>query len=374
MAKSSRSGKPKVTDRVQVASKGERVACWREGLAQVKEEGRLLWLLGEGLGIVLTSSEVESVARRPEEVAAAVSAWARQALAAQPAFRLVPSAQGPAPVLSAATKGPAAAGTASIDVMLDGKPLTVPCPVLWLGTREWRHAGLTTVVVGVGLDGRKRVLSVRPGSVRDEHLAREVLVDLARRGLDAGAGVLVVTEGSRTLDAALHQTWGAQVLVSHCRRQLLDDLCSHLVEEERAAVCAQVLEACALPPAEAADSLRRLAKKLQRGAPGASERLLRSVDAVVVVNRLGVAPPLQERLTSLGTLNQALEKSHVGRHGRLVDLIGGLTRWLLQTRRIMGWQQLGSLAHAIQQLVATPAAPENENCTPSTSAVKGKTK
>ena len=60
--------------------------------------------------------------------------------------------------------------------MLDGKPLTVPCPVLWLGTREWRHAGLTTVVVGVGMDGRKRVLSVRPGSVRDERLAREVLV------------------------------------------------------------------------------------------------------------------------------------------------------------------------------------------------------
>ena len=185
--------------------------------------------------------------------------------------------------------------------------------------------------------------------------------------------MLVVTKGSRTLDAALHQTWGPQALVSHCRRQLLDDLCSHLVEGERAAVCAQVLEACALPAAEAADSLRRLAKKLQRGAPGASERLLRSVDAVVVVNRLGVTPPLQERLTSLGTLNQALEKSHVDRHGG-VDLIEGLTRWLLQTRRIMGWQQLVPWPMPYSNWLLLPPHRKTKTALLVQSAVKGKTK
>jgi hypothetical protein len=234
-----------------------------------------------------------------------------------------------------------------------------------MGSREWRRVGLTTVVVGVGDDGRRRVLLVRPGSIREQGLAIELLSDLTARGLRTDPGLLVVTEGSRIVDDALRQTWGRRVLVSHCHRQLLDDLSSHLVEAERAAVCGQVVDAWALSPVEAAEILHRIAKKLQRSAPGAAERLSRSIEASLVTNRLGVVPPLQDRLVSLGTVNQAMQQAHAlgDQGGGLADLLAGLSRWLGCTRRIMGWQQLGSLSRSIHDMVTHPG-PENETAPP----------
>lgn len=379
MSKSSKSRTPKsgTAQRNQATGKRERVARWREGLTRVKEEGRLLWLLGQGLDVLLAAEENESITPGAEQVAAAVALWARQAMTAHPALQLGspvaaerPCRNGPGREL---VVRPVLAET---DAMLDGKPLsTVWCPVLWMGSREWRRVGLTTVVVGVGDDGRRRVLLVRPGSIREQGLAMEVLSDLTARGLRTDPGLLVVTEGSRILDEALRQTWGARVLVSHCRRQLLDDLSSHLIEAERTAVCGQIAEAWALPPVEAAETLHRVAKRLQRSAPGAAERLGRSIEASLVTNRLEAMPPLQDRLVSLGTVNQAMQQAHaLGDHGGgLADLLAGLSRWLVRTRRIMGWQQLGSLTRAIHEM-STHTGSENENCTRSSKTVQRKEK
>lgn len=383
MARSAKSRGPKsqAVPRSQ-PNKKERVARWREGLVRLKEEGRLLWLLGHGLDVMLAAEENDGVAPCAGEVAATVAAWARQALLAPPALELGATAGSTPkerPVASqASTVSVATSALSMAETLLDGKPLSgVWCPVLWMGSREWRQLGLITTVLAVGADGRKRALSVRPGSIREPRLAVELLSDLTARGLSINSGVLVVTEGSRTLDDALRQTWGPQVLVSHCRRQLLEDLSSHLVESDRALVCSEVVAAWALAPGEAAGALRRLAADLQRRAPGAAERLQRSIDATLVVKKLGTAEPLQDRLVSLGTVNQAMQQAHVlGDHGGdLADLLAGLSRWLTHTRRVMGWEQLGTLTRAIQEMVGRPATvPENEDCTPNPKAVQRKKK
>jgi hypothetical protein len=158
---------------------------------------------------------------------------------------------------------------------------------------------------------------------------------------------------------------------------LLEDLSSHLVESDRTSVCSEIVTAWALASGDAAGALRRLATELLRTAPGAAERLQRSIEATLVVQKLGVAQPLQDRLVSLGTLNQAMQKAHaLGDHGGgLADLLTGLSRWLSRTRRIMGWEQLGALTRAIQDMVAQPAGPaENEHCTPVSKAVQRKKK
>jgi hypothetical protein len=239
-------------------------------------------------------------------------------------------------------------------------------PVVWMGSREWGRIGLTTVALGLDAEGRKRVLSVRPGSIREPGLAADLLSDLANRGLNVASGLLVVTEGSKLLDEALKETWGPRVMVSHSRRQVLEDMSSHVLEAEREAVCSQVVNAWTLAPAEAAVALHRLAKGLQRSAPGAAERLIRSIDATLVVDRLGALPPLKDRLISLGTISQAVQRAHEwgGRGGGLEDLLVGLSRWLDRTRRVTGWQQLGAATRRLQQLTTgVPAPPENEDCT-----------
>jgi hypothetical protein len=361
MSKSSRSRSPKTSQRKQASSQRERVASWREGLARLKEEGRLLWLLGQGMDAMLTVEEIGAEAPGGDQVAASVAGWVRQALAAELPLYLVSAMEmlpKDKPSQSKAVRSEmAVAGLDTADTLLDGKKLSnVWCPAVWIGSQDWGQIGQVALVIGVGADGKKRVLSVRSGSIREQSVAVELLSDLTHRGLSIERGILVVTAGSRILDEALRQTWGDRALVSHCRREVLNDVASHVVETERVAVSDQMVEAWTLAPVEAAEALRRIVKKLQRSAPDAAERLGRSLEATLVADRLGASSPLKDRLVSVGSLNQALERAHAwGKHGGgLEALLAGLDLWLKRTRRVMGWQQLGQLARAIQEAVKGP--------------------
>jgi hypothetical protein len=321
----------------------------------------------------MLEAQVGEVAVDVETVTATIAAWARQAIAEQYPLRLGASVD--VRRIERPVSKTALAGVA--DTLMDGKSLAGTwCPVLWMGSREWRQRGLVTLVLGVGGDGRRRVLSVRSGSIREQGVVTEVLSDLSARWLSVETGVLVVTEGSRIVDDALRRAWGERALVSHCRQPLLEEVASHLAEDQRAAVCAQVVDAWTRSPSDAAQMLRHLAKSLDRSAPGAAERLRRSIDASLVVDLLAAPAPLKDRLLSMGSVSQALGRARAwGEHGgELEDLLEGLNRWLLRTRRLMGWQHLGLLAHAIQEAIKRPSPPtENENCTPSSKsgAAKG---
>jgi uncharacterized membrane protein len=148
-----------------------------------------------------------------------------------------------------------------------------------------------------------------------------------------------------------------------------------VVEDQRETVCRQMAEAWALAPTRAAEALQELARRLHRDAPGAAERLNRSIEPSLVVDRLKAPAPLKDRLLSVGSVTQALERAHAwGDHGgELEDLLVGLSCWLTRTRRLIAWQHLGLLGHAIRETVKVPAATENENCTPNSKsgAAKG---
>lgn len=372
----SRTTKKSAAKRPQGLPRKDQLAQWREGLSRLKEEGRLLWLLGEGLDAML-EARADEVAPEPDQIAAVVADWARQAMAVRRPLVLGKGVVTPVQRTATAREAPLDASLRLADTLLDSKPLSgLWCPVLWMGSREWGLCGLVTVVLGVGGDGRKRVLSVRMGSVREQGVVAELLSDLTARGLSVDGGLLIVTEGSRTVDEALHQAWGNRVLVSHCRRSVVEEVASHVVEDQRAAVCRQMTEAWTLAPGQAAEALHQLSKRLQRSAPGAAERLQRSIAPSLVVDRLEAPAPLKDRLLSVGSVTQAFERAHAwGGHGggELPDLLVGLSCWLARTRRLIGWQHLGLLAHAIQETVKALAPTENENCTPNSKsgAAKG---
>ena len=88
-------------------------------------------------------------------------------------------------------------------------------------------------------------------------------------------------------------------------------------------------------------------ERLATSAPGASERLGRSVMATVIVNTFELTEPLKERLTSMGTCRMAF-KGALERQGSsdvgLQGLTAGLIAWLQRTRRLMGWRGIGPLA------------------------------
>lgn len=359
MPRTTNNGKPRSKRRLRGTDDGC-VDAWRKGLRLLTDQGRLLWLLGQGLDALVAAMAEHATPPNEAWVATAVRNWVQSVIEAPPgldfngAQGLVPSSRrgsrgGQDPSLSRTAKSTPAA------CALDGEDLSdVWCPVVWIGSRDIRGTW-ATMVLGVGVDGVRRLLAVGGGSVRDTAVADALLMDLTGRGLIAANGMLVVTEGSRILDAAVRRAWGPRALVSHCRRRVLEEVASHVVEAQREAVRRQLTESWSMPPESAAGLLRDVVKQLQREAPGGADRLARSVEASLAVDRLGITGPLKERLTSMGTcgmaFNSALRLGSSTEAG-VEALAAGLPLWLARTRRLMGWQDLANLAHALQRATA----------------------
>lgn len=343
----------------------EHLDAWRRGLRHLTDRGTLLCVLGERLEPLLAAALREKGGPVDDgAVAATVLKLAQGILEAGP--RLDAQTSGVGGVRHRSRAAPAdarqraARQVGATESFLEGRDLsTAWCPVVWVGSKdvcgEW-----VSLALGAGIDGVRRVLALRSGSVRDADVARGLIADLAARGLPSASGVLVVTAGSRTLDKCVERGWGHRAILAHCRQRVLDEVISHVAEPERSVVHAQLKGAWSLPSDEGRALLGDLVERLERSAPGAAERLARSLEATLVVDLLGVTGPLKERLTTMGTCGMAFNRAQQWKgtaDAGIQGLAAGLKVWLGRTRRLMGWQALGPLAAVLQRTVAaaTPA-------------------
>ena len=219
------------------------------------------------------------------------------------------------------------------------------------------------MALAAGVDGLRRVLGLAPGSVREQGVAEGLFIDLARRGLAVNDGLLVITEGSRTLDQALRHVWGRGVQISHCRSRLRNEILGHFPETSRDKWGKELDAAWSLPIDEAAAILRHLEGRWASESPGAAERLGRSREASLVVARLDVSSPLKERLESAGSLGMAFKQSlRWAPRGPAVEALSvGVPAWLQRSRRLVGWHKLELLAHTLRGFSLDPknnAAPK----------------
>jgi transposase-like protein len=82
--------------------------------------------------------------------------------------------------------------------------------------------------IGVGNDGKKLVLGLREGATENATVVRELLEDLARRGLDFTTPRLYVLDGAKALHSAVKRHAGEAALIQRCqahkRRNVLEQL------------------------------------------------------------------------------------------------------------------------------------------------------
>jgi transposase-like protein len=71
--------------------------------------------------------------------------------------------------------------------------------------------------IGVGHDGKKTVLGLREGATENATVVRELLEDLARRGLDFTTPRLYVLDGAKALHAAVKRLAGEAALIQRCQ-------------------------------------------------------------------------------------------------------------------------------------------------------------
>lgn len=320
---------------------------WRRGAARLIEQGRLMWMLGEGLSAALAKHAQGWVPPDEESLTSEFFGWMQQAWTSGPG-----RSQREPSIARAASGSPMKKARDNLvpaaRSLLKESLYQVSCPVLWVGSGEI-EGQWASMALAVGVDGFRRVLGLADGSVREQGVAEELSADLARRGLTGAGGLLVITEGSRTLDLALRQVWGEQVQISHCRSCLREEVLGHFPEASREMRGIELDTAWSLPPDEAAAILKHLERSWTSESPGAAERLGRSREASLVVERLEVPSPLKERLESAGSLRMAFKQSlrWIRRGPAMAALSVGVPAWLQRSRRLVGWQKLELLAHKL---------------------------
>lgn len=320
----------------------------RDAASQLAEEGQLLWLVGQGLHFALAAGEVPA---HGDGFVEALRAWASRAIRATVSLRhevpLAPRSSGDRPTPS--TTLDSAGGTRPSQCDGNDGAAEAGVPVVWISSQTVRGSWVS-LAVGVDRQGHKKALSLQEGSTSDPVVARKVLQEVAAH-VDPLAGVLVITDGSRTLDDAAEGQWEGAVQIGHCHLSLRHDLLAHVPKDERAELGDALELAWRQPPGEAAKSLKSLVSSLRRRHPGAAERLERSLEACLQVAGLGVRAPLREHLESTGVVRMAIEKAlRWGKSaaGGPAAVAAGLPIWQQRTKRLIGYRALPALAATLQ--------------------------
>ena len=324
---------------------------WIEGARQLSEEGRLAWLLGQGLQEALASIAREGgSAEDGATVAAQLRTWVTTASRAVTSLSMDsrPPEVSATRSTRATTKSRTVKKSASVfswshacTQRLDDRSY----PVVFVGTMQIRKAW-ASLALGVDLNGNKHVLGGR-----DDTDVASLISDLAVRGLASQEGLLAVTDGSRRLDEAIERTWKGRARVQHCLYRLQRDLRDHAPDTERAVIERAFEAARRLPADEAQMALEDLHEQLRVAHPGASARMERSLKPALTVARLGVSDRLREQLQIQGVLRsaceQALKRGNQSATG-LEAITSGLGAWLERARRFYDREALPTLAERLR--------------------------
>lgn len=157
------------------------------------------------------------------------------------------------------------------------------------------------ILAAVGVDrvGEKHLLGLAQGASENAAVAKDLLADLIRRGLDPEMNYLFVIDGSRALRAALDEVFGEQAIVQRCRTHKVRNVTERIADKAAKAQTKAVMHAAYKLPAK--DGMRRLmqqAEWLKRDCPDAAASLLEGLEETFTVNRLNLTPALMRCLST----------------------------------------------------------------------------
>ena len=174
--------------------------------------------------------------------------------------------------------------------------------------------------IGVGNDGKKVVLGLREGATENATVVRELLEDLARRGLDFTTPRLYVLDGAKALSCAVKRHAGEAALIQRCqvhkRRNILDQLPDEYqpgLERKLIAAYAMVEEA------DARRALDQIHRELERINPSAARSLDEGIEETLTVHKLRMPEMLRKSLASTNIIESAFSVAK--------DLCRRVKRW-----------------------------------------------
>lgn len=153
--------------------------------------------------------------------------------------------------------------------------------------------------VGVDSAGQKHLLGLSQGASENARVAKDLLTDLVRRGLDPDASYLFIVDGAKALRSALDEVFGAKALVQRCRTHKMRNVTERITDKTVKAQTKAVMHAAyKLPAKDGIDRLQQQAKWLKRDYPDAAASLLEGLTETFTVNQLRLTPSLMRCLST----------------------------------------------------------------------------
>ena len=211
--------------------------------------------------------------------------------------------------------------------------------------------------IGVGNDGKKTVLGLREGATENATVVRELLEDLARRGLDFSTPRLYILDGAKALHSGVKRHAGEAALIQRCQAHKRRNVLEQLPEEYQPGIDRKLLAAYAMVEhADARRALEQLHKELDRINPSAARSLEEGMEETLTVHKLRVPELLRKSLASTNIIESAFSVAE--------DLCRRVKRWrqgdhrerwagsalLLaesKFRRLKGYREISKLVSAL---------------------------
>jgi transposase-like protein len=168
--------------------------------------------------------------------------------------------------------------------------------------------GKITVVaaMGIGSDGRKRMLGVIEGGSENSEVVKALLADLVERGLDPSEPRLYTIDGSKALAKAIKDTFGDKAVIQRCQVHKKRNVLSHLPESEKSRVGKSIsLAYMEFDEAEAKRKLELVEREIRMRYPAAADSLHEGLDETLTVHKLKVPGLLRQTLASTNAIESA---------------------------------------------------------------------
>ncbi len=217
------------------------------------------------------------------------------------------------------------------------------------------------VALGIGQDGRKRILGLRQGASENAAVAGELCADLEQRGFDFQQARLYVLDGAKALTAAVKKRAGEAALIQRCQLHKRRNVLAHLPEEHQPFVEQKLVAAYNMFGYEQArKALEDVRLELERTNPSAARSLAEGLEETLTLHRLGCPERLRKTLFSTNPIESAFSVVEE-KCGRVKKWQGGdmKLRWVAsglliaeeQFRRVKGYREIPQLVAVMRALV-----------------------
>jgi putative transposase len=160
--------------------------------------------------------------------------------------------------------------------------------------------------IGVGKEGRKTVLGLREGATENATVVRELLEDLARRGLDFSTPRLYVLDGAKALSSAVKRHAGEAAVIQRCQVHKRRNVLDQLPDEYQPGIERKLIAAYAMTAeADARRALEQIHRELDRINPSAARSLEEGLEETLSVHKLSMPEILRKSLASTNIIESA---------------------------------------------------------------------